>query len=239
MTDSKECMPASRKQHKQPMSYKYRYDPNDCSTDSEAEVDVIGLSSDEASPGKNNIKYRSKRLYTECSADGDTRDSVSNENGIEAAKKNGLVGESSPVRKMRKYDDGGCNGDNSSHITDDAKVGQSSSSQKSDIPEESIKCSVNTSSEKCDVIHSSPGMSNERNTNGGTGPGSANIEVSLSELKSGCMVCPVEGCGRQFGRPSRLTVHMRTHTGEVSKCGNLLLKEVSISHTQKTYIIVR
>ena len=28
-------------------------------------------------------------------------------------------------------------------------------------------------------------------------------------------VCPVKNCGKEFSKPSRLTIHIRTHTGEV------------------------
>ncbi|KAK3867621.1 hypothetical protein Pcinc_026932 [Petrolisthes cinctipes] len=73
----------------------------------------------------------------------------------------------------------------------------------------------NTSSEECNIISSSTDMSYEGNTNNLVmRPGSTCVEVDFNELKSGCTLCPVEGCGKQFGKPSRLAVHMRTHTGE-------------------------
>lgn len=252
MTDSKDYMPAPRKQHQKPISYKYRYDPNDCSTDSEAEVDVIGFSSDEATPGKNNVINSIKRPYTDCSANADACDNVNHENVIKTAKKNDLVRESMSLKKMRKCGTG-CNGVNSSYITDSAKVvhspshgvtsvfaefaclakNESKNSQKSNVLEENINCSISSTSEKCSIVQSSPGMNNERSANGVSSLGTASVEVDMLELERGCTVCPVEGCGKQFGRPSRLTVHMRTHTGEVSDCSNSLCWNVCKFLTQK------
>ena len=49
-------------------------------------------------------------------------------------------------------------------------------------------------------------------------------------------VCPVKDCGKVFSKPSRLVIHIRTHTGEVII---FLMRNFSACQTANILIIVR